>query len=63
MLIEQKKHLLLDIVAIAVCAVICGAEGWEEIEDFGKARQEWFSNFLELPNGIPSSYCQIWCMA
>ena len=51
---RTKKHLLLDIVAIAVCAVICGAEGWEEIEDFGKARQEWFSNFLELPNGIPS---------
>ena len=51
---RTKKHLLLDIIAIAICAVICGAEGWEEIEDFGKARQEWFSSFLELPNGIPS---------
>lgn len=51
---RTKKHLLLDIIAIAICAVICGAEGWEEIEDFGKARQDWFSNFLELPNGIPS---------
>ena len=51
---RTKKHLLLDIIAIAICAVICGAEGWEEIEDFGKARQEWFSSFLELSNGIPS---------
>ena len=49
-----KRHLLIDIITIAVCAVICGADGWEDMEEFGKAKQEWFSTFLELPNGIPS---------
>ena len=51
---RTKKHLLLDILAISICAVISGAENWEEIEDFGKDQQEWLSVFLELPNGIPS---------
>lgn len=49
-----KDHLLLDIVAIAICAVICGAEGWVDIEEYGRAKEEWFATFLELPNGIPS---------
>jgi predicted transposase YbfD/YdcC len=49
-----KRHLLLDITVIAICAVVCGAESWVEIEEFGKARLEWFRSFLELPNGIPS---------
>lgn len=51
---RTKKHLLLDIVAISLCAVIAGAQGWEEIEDFGNAHKNWLSKFLELPNGIPS---------
>ena len=52
---ERKKlHLLKDILLIAVCATIGGADGWEEIEEFGKAKQEWFATFLELKNGIPS---------
>lgn len=52
--IEKKnRHLLIDIIVIAVCAVIGGADGWEEIEIFGKAKREWFSTFLKLPNGIP----------
>lgn len=41
-------------MVIAVCAVICGADDWNAIEKFGKAKQDWFSEFLELPNGIPS---------
>ncbi len=49
----KNRHLLNDIVIIAICGVIGGASGWEQIEIFGKAKQEWFSNFLELPNGIP----------
>uniref|UniRef100_UPI00048EDCA2 transposase family protein n=1 Tax=Desulfogranum japonicum TaxID=231447 RepID=UPI00048EDCA2 len=49
----KTRHLLNDIVIIAICGVIGGASGWEQIEIFGKAKQEWFSNFLELPNGIP----------
>jgi predicted transposase YbfD/YdcC len=51
---RTKQHKLIDIIIIAICAVICGAEGWEEIEQFGKAKQEWLENILELPNGIPS---------
>lgn len=39
---------------IAMCAVMCGAEGWEDFAEFGKAKQDWFETFLELPNGIPS---------
>jgi predicted transposase YbfD/YdcC len=45
---------LLDIIIIAICGVICGAEGWVEIEEFGKAKEMWLKELLELPNGIPS---------
>jgi len=51
---SNKRHQLLDIVTIALCAVICGADTWEEIEEFGRAKYEWFNTFLELPHGIPS---------
>ena len=44
----------MDIIVIAVCAVICGADTWEDIELFGEAKHEWLKQFLELPNGIPS---------
>ena len=49
-----KQHQLLDIVAIAICAVICGADSWVYVEMFGKSKEEWFRTFLDLPNGIPS---------
>jgi predicted transposase YbfD/YdcC len=48
------EHLLIDIVMITICAVICGAESWVEIENYGIAKQEWLGTFLELPHGIPS---------
>jgi predicted transposase YbfD/YdcC len=51
---RTRKHLLLDIIGIALCAVISGAQNWEEIEDFGQSHQAWLSGFLLLPNGIPS---------
>jgi hypothetical protein len=51
---RTKRHLLIDMVAIALCAAICGAEGWADVERFGKKKREWFARFLELPNGIPS---------
>jgi len=51
---RTKRHKLLDILVIAVCAIICGADDWNAIEEFGKAKQEWFKGFLELPNDIPS---------
>jgi predicted transposase YbfD/YdcC len=51
---DYCKHKLLDIIMIAVCAVICDADNWVEVESFGKAKQNWFERFLELPHGIPS---------
>jgi predicted transposase YbfD/YdcC len=47
-------HKLLDILMIAVCAVIAGAESWVEVATFGQAKEAWLRKFLELPNGIPS---------
>ena len=51
---RSKEHNLIDIISIAICAVICGAEGWVDIENFGKSKVIWLKTFLELPNGIPS---------
>jgi predicted transposase YbfD/YdcC len=51
---RQKRHKLCDILFIAVCAVLCGAESFPAMEDFGQARYEWLKQFLELPDGIPS---------
>ncbi len=48
------QHKLIDIITIAICAVICGADTWVDIETYGLAKKEWFKQFLELPNGIPS---------
>lgn len=48
------EHPLLDIVALAICAVICGAETWEDIEAYGHSKLDWLKTFLGLPNGIPS---------
>lgn len=50
----NKRHLLHDIIVIAICAAICGADDWVAVEDFGHAKQSWFEEFLELPHGIPS---------
>jgi len=51
---RHRRHHLSDILVIAVCAVLCGAESFPAIEDFGQARYEWLQQFLELPGGIPS---------
>lgn len=51
---RTKKHQLGDILVIALCAVICGADSWEEVEAFGSAKEDWLGRFLALPNGIPS---------
>lgn len=52
--VGRCAHKLLDIIIIGICAVLCGAETWEEVEVFGETKQEWLKQFLELPNGIPS---------
>lgn len=51
---RTKLHSLKDILVIAVCGTICGADNWEEIAEFGKSKRGWFATFLELENGIPS---------
>jgi hypothetical protein len=48
------RHNFIDILIIAICAIICGAGSWVAVEEFGKAKEDWFRVFLELPNGIPS---------
>jgi len=48
------RHRLLDIVTIAVCAVICGADTWVAVEQFGQRKQAFLARFLALPHGIPS---------
>lgn len=47
-------HPLMDILMLGLCAIISGAEGWVEVEHFGKTKFEWLKKFLQLPNGIPS---------
>jgi predicted transposase YbfD/YdcC len=49
-----KAHGLLDIVAITLCAVICGADGWVDVAAFGRVKERWLRTFLALPGGIPS---------
>jgi predicted transposase YbfD/YdcC len=51
---RTKDHKLIEIIAIAICAIICGAEGWTDMEIFGNSKVVWLKTFLELPNGIPS---------
>jgi predicted transposase YbfD/YdcC len=51
---NATRHKLLDILIIAILAVICGADGWSDVELFGKSKKKWLRTFLALPNGIPS---------
>lgn len=51
---RSKRHLLIDIITVTLCAVIAGAETWEDIELYGQCKYQWFKKFLLLPNGIPS---------
>ncbi|HEV3255447.1 MAG TPA: ISAs1 family transposase [Gemmataceae bacterium] len=51
---RSKRHALLDMIILALCATLGGANGWADIERFGKAKLDFLRRFLELPNGIPS---------
>jgi predicted transposase YbfD/YdcC len=51
---NATRHKLLDIIVIAICAVVCGADSWVDVELFGNSKKDWFKKFLELPHGIPS---------
>jgi len=52
---QNKRHKLIDIITIAICSIICGADGWEDIYEYGITKYDWFSDFLELPHGVPST--------
>jgi predicted transposase YbfD/YdcC len=51
---RRKLHGLADVLCIAICALLCGADSFEDMEVFGEAKSDWFETFLELPHGIPS---------
>ena len=51
---HNKRHNLEDILVITILGVICGADNWVEISEFGHSKEDWLSTFLELPHGIPS---------
>jgi predicted transposase YbfD/YdcC len=51
---RTRYHELTDILVISICTLLCGGESFYDMEDFGKAKQDWFATFLPLPNGIPS---------
>jgi predicted transposase YbfD/YdcC len=51
---RTKRHLLVDIIGLSICAVICGADEWTAIEEFGQSKEAWLRQFFALPNGIPS---------
>ena len=51
---RRKRHQLLALLVIALCAVVAGANNWQQIAAFGKRRCDWLGKFLALPNGIPS---------
>lgn len=61
---RTRLHNLMDIVVIAICAVICGSEGWEDIAKYGVAKYDWLKTFLPLPNGIPShdTFRRVFCL-
>jgi predicted transposase YbfD/YdcC len=50
---QGKRHELIIILVIAICATICGADGWVEIVEFGKGKEKWLSSFLNMPHGVP----------
>ena len=51
---QRRRHNLCDMIAIALCAVICGAESWEDVAEYGRQKEAWLKTFLRLPNGVPS---------
>lgn len=51
---NATQHLLLDLVVIAICATVCGADGWNDVEVWARANEAWLRTFLALPKGIPA---------
>lgn len=61
---RSRRHDLLDIIGIALCAVISGAESWTALEAYGRAKQDWRARWSRLPNGIPShdTFRRVFCL-
>jgi hypothetical protein len=51
---RTREHSLEDILFIAIASILCGAEGWNEMEEFGRTKEDWLKTFLRLLGGIPS---------
>src|SRR3954465_11159652 len=51
---HNKRHILVEIIVMAVCCTICGANAFTEIAVIANAKKDWFQSFLTLPAGIPS---------
>jgi hypothetical protein len=51
---RTRRHLLADILLIAIASILSGASGWDDMERYGKAKRDWLKGFLALPQGIPS---------
>ena len=50
---RNKKHELIDVIVLCVCAVLSGAEGWSDIEEFGRTKLDWLRRYVPLANGVP----------
>jgi hypothetical protein len=61
---RTRRHNFMDIIVIAICGVIAGADGWLDIAAYGRAKHDWLKTFLELPNGIPShdTFRRVFCL-
>jgi len=51
---RTRERRLIDLLVIAVCTLLCGGEGFNDMEDFGDAKEDWLKTFLQLPGGLPS---------
>jgi hypothetical protein len=51
---RTKEHPLINVLLIGLCTLLCGGETFNDMEDFGHAKRDWFQTFLDLSNGIPS---------
>src|SRR3984957_3618791 len=51
---RRKEHDLIDVLVIAICTLLCGGESFNDMEDFGRAKEDWFRTFLSLRSGVPS---------
>jgi predicted transposase YbfD/YdcC len=60
---RHKRHELMDILVLSVCAVLSGADGWEAIAEFGRSKLEWLRRFVPLSNGVPSHDCMAYVIS